>query len=150
MPALPLSQDQKDDALRLLAAWEEFKKANPGASQEKFAADCGWKTQGTINQYLHGRIPLNLSALLRMCRVLNIDPGSVSPTLAAQLPYQAIAMPSPALGERYASADETTRKLIDIALLEEDADALRQLSPSIVAMVRMVKAAIAAENKPNP
>lgn len=86
MPAQPLSPEQKEDASRLLAAWEAFKKATPGASQEKFAAECGWKTQGSFNQYLHGKIPLNLPALLKMCRVLQIEPSSISPRLAAQLP----------------------------------------------------------------
>ncbi len=148
MPAQPLSQAQKEDAARLLAAWEAFKKATPGASQEKFAAECGWKTQGSFNQYLHGKIPLNLPALLKMSRVLQVDAASISPTLAAQLPT-AQPLPPP-LAARLATADETTRKLVEIALLEEGDAALQQLSPSIVAMVRMVKTAIAADDQPAP
>ncbi len=146
MPALPLSPEQKQDAARLLASWESYKAANPGASQEKFAAECGWKTQGSFNQYLHGKIPLNLNALLKMSRVLGVDASTISPTLAAQLPSKP-AIPTQ-LAARLATADETTRKLVEIALLEEGDAALQQLSPSIVAMVRMVKTAIAADDTP--
>lgn len=145
MPALPLSQEQKEDASRLLAAWENFKKVTPGASQEKFAAECGWKTQGSFNQYLHGKIPLNLPALLKMCRVLGVDVSSISPALAAQLPAKQ-SIPTQ-LAARLATADEATRKLVEIALYEDNEAALQNLSPSLRNLIGFVKQQIAEEIK---
>lgn len=87
MPALPLNETQLADAARLKRAWDDYKKATPGASQEKTAAECGWKTQASFNQYLLGKIPLNLPALLKMCKAMGgINPAEISPTLSAQLP----------------------------------------------------------------
>lgn len=85
MPALPLSPERQEDARRLKSAWEHFKENAPGATQETLAADCGWKTQGAVNQYLNGKIPLNIPALLKFSAALKVEPGTISPTLAAQL-----------------------------------------------------------------
>lgn len=143
MPAQPLSPEQKEDAARLLSAWEAFKVATPGASQEKFAAECGWKTQGSFNQYLHGKIPLNLPALLKMSRVLRVDPASISPSLAAQLPTKP-TIPTQ-LTVRLETADEATRRLVEIALYDDDDAALRKLSPSLRNLIDFVKQQIAQE-----
>lgn len=87
MPALPLNEIQLADAARLKHAWNDYKRRTPGTSQEKVAAECGWKTQASFNQYLLGKIPLNLPALLKMCKAMGgINPADISPTLAAQLP----------------------------------------------------------------
>lgn len=96
MPAKPLSPAQKADAERLRAAWEAFKSSRPFATQEWLADKCGWKTQGAVNQYLLGKIPLNLTALLRFCAALGVTPVEISPDLAKPLgetPSAAIAPP---------------------------------------------------------
>lgn len=46
---------------------------------------------------------------------------------------------------RYEAAHDDTKKLIELALYEGDEEATRQLSPSLLAMVRMIKTAIAAQ-----
>lgn len=145
MPASPLSQEQLADAARLKNVWLAYKKSHPGASQEKLAFECGWKTQGAVTQYMNGKIPLNISALLKFSAALHASPDSISPSLAKQLQQAQLAQPMPELAARLASADEATRKLVEIALLENDESALSQLSPSLVAMVRGVKAVIAAQ-----
>lgn len=134
MPALPLSKEQLEDASRLKAAWEKYKEANEGASQEKIASECGWKTQGSFNQYIHGKIPLNLLALLKMCKAMGgLDPAEISPSLASDLPART------KLDARLAKADLATRRLIEIALLEDDPEAVQALTPSLVSLVRAVK-----------
>ena len=97
MPALPLNEAQLADAERLRRAWNDYKKRTPGTSQEKVAAECGWKTQASFNQYLLGKIPLNLAALLKMCKAMGgINPSDISPALAAQLPP---TLQTPAAGD---------------------------------------------------
>lgn len=85
MPALPLSPEQLEDAQRLRNIWELFKRAQPNMTQDLLAEACGWKTQGSVSQYMHGRIPLNLPAILKFARALGVDPEDISPTLALQL-----------------------------------------------------------------
>ena len=50
-----------------------------------------------------------------------------------------------ALQTRLASADTATRRLVELALYENDDAAASKLSPSLLAMVRGLKAAIAAQ-----
>lgn len=139
MPAQPLSPEQLEDAARLKAAWEKYKAVHEGASQEKIAAECGWKTQGAFNQYLLGKIPLNLVALLKMCKAMgDLDPFEISPRLAADLPATS------KLRDRISKADAATKKLIEIALLEDDDEAAQALTPSLVSLVRAVKEQIRA------
>lgn len=59
--------------LKLKAAWD-LKKAELGKklTQEKAAADMGFSSQGTVADYLRGRIPLNLSAAMRFARYLGV------------------------------------------------------------------------------
>lgn len=38
-----------------------------------------------MSQYLRGRIPLNLSALIKLSKALNVVPEAISPRLAAQM-----------------------------------------------------------------
>lgn len=82
-----LDRNELADAERLREAWE---KAKPvlGLSQEQVAFQCGWKTQGAFSQYLLGRVPLNLDALLKISRVLQADPRKISPRLTKLLGAQ--------------------------------------------------------------
>lgn len=85
MPAKPLNEEQLEDARRLREAFAAAKLRDPSLTQEKVAFICGWKTQGTVHQYLKGKIPLNLSALMKFSKVLNIDPDEISPSLVREL-----------------------------------------------------------------
>lgn len=86
MPAKPLTPEQKADSDRLRSAWDSFKHENGYATQEWLADQCGWKTQGAVSQYMLGKIPLNLPALLRFSAALGFSPQTISPALASQLP----------------------------------------------------------------
>lgn len=79
-----LSQEEQADARRLQAVWNRQKKAI-GLTQEQVAADCGWSTQGAFSQYLLGRIPLNLRAVVKLARALHVEPHEISPRLAHDL-----------------------------------------------------------------
>lgn len=78
-----MSVEQMEDALRLKRLWhEEFAGQ---ITQEEVAHRCGWKTQGAFSQYLHGKIPLNLSALLKISKALGVSPTRISPRLSTEL-----------------------------------------------------------------
>ncbi len=84
MPAQPLSADQKADAARLKAIYES-KKRELRLTQDSLAAACGWESQGTVSQYLNGKIPLNIEAALKFSRHLKCDISEFSPSLAEPL-----------------------------------------------------------------
>jgi len=78
-----LSEEQMADARRLKNLWDA--RFEGVISQEEAAHRCGWKTQGAFNQYLNGKIPLALSALLKISRALKVDPEEISPRLSAEI-----------------------------------------------------------------
>lgn len=145
--ASKLTPEEMADAKRLGAKFATL-KANTGMTKAQFAKE--FKVPGgasMISQNTSGIRPISLAQAKAYMRGFNCTLDEISPTLAAQLPTK-LAIPTQ-LTERLATADEATRKLIHIALLEEGDAALQQLSPSILAMVRMVKTAIAAEDSPD-
>ncbi|KAF1042582.1 MAG: HTH-type transcriptional regulator PrtR [Herbaspirillum frisingense] len=85
MPAKPLSSEQLEDAARLDRIFLARKEADPSLTQEALAHACGWKTQGSVNQYLKGKIPLNLPAILKFAHALGVQPHDISPSLAGML-----------------------------------------------------------------
>lgn len=84
MPAQPLSADQKADAARLKAIYES-KKRELRLTQDTLASACGWESQGTVSQYLNGKIPLNLDAALKFAEKLQCSVSEFSPRLAETL-----------------------------------------------------------------
>src|SRR5437764_11675008 len=80
-----LTDEEREEARRLSNAWDVFKAENRGSSQAWLAAESGLGTQGAVFQYLRGVIPLNLTSLLAICRVLRLDPREISPRLAGVL-----------------------------------------------------------------
>lgn len=88
MPALPLTQEQLDDAARLklrFAEWQKRQKeAGRPASQEAAGEMLGFN-QSALSQYLNGRIPLNVDAATRFASVLGCPVADFSPRLQAQL-----------------------------------------------------------------
>lgn len=76
---------QKTEADRLKAIYLDRKKHNPALTQEAIAETAGWATQSVVSQYLNGRIPLNLPALLKFSAILDFDPSEVSSRLGLGL-----------------------------------------------------------------
>lgn len=85
MPAKPLTTEQLQDANRLKLLFNRRKEEDSSFTQEKLAFVCGWKTQGAINQYLNGKIPLNLRALQKFSDALNVTLYEISPSLASEV-----------------------------------------------------------------
>jgi len=85
MPAQPLTEEQLADAERLKAVFIREKKSHKNLTQESLAEACGWKTQGTVSQYMNGKIPLNLPALCKFSEAMEVDPAEISPSLASTM-----------------------------------------------------------------
>lgn len=66
-------------------------KVSLGITQKEMAHRCGWRTQAAFSQYLLGRIPLNLDALIVISNVLKVHPQEISPRLAGRLSIPARA-----------------------------------------------------------
>jgi phage repressor protein C with HTH and peptisase S24 domain len=80
-----LTAEERIEAERLSAAWLAYKGAHKGVTQEWLGAETGLGTQGAVGQYLRGVIPLNLEALMAFARVLEFDPGHISPRLTSRI-----------------------------------------------------------------
>lgn len=85
MPAAPLSAEQLADAARLKSAFKKAQQSRRESgrpwSQEAIAAEAEVGNQSALNQYLNGKIPLNLKALISICRAIDANPAEISPDL---------------------------------------------------------------------
>lgn len=80
-----LTTAELDAAARLRSAFLARKRAE-GLTQERLAFECGWRQQSAASQYITGKIPLNLDALLKLSVALKVQPADIYPELAAGLP----------------------------------------------------------------
>ncbi|OZI61573.1 XRE family transcriptional regulator [Bordetella genomosp. 11] len=98
MPAQPLTPAQLADAARLRQLYEQWKQdrraAGEAASQEAVAALLGFNSQSSVSQYVNGRIPLNVSALLKFADLLSVKPDDISPDLANEIQRLAAVLPN--------------------------------------------------------
>lgn len=98
MPAQPLTPEQKADADRLKDIYEAKKEAL-GLTQDTLAAHCGWSSQGSVSQYLNGKIPLNLPAAIKLASALHCHVQDFSHQLAKALYLADTPPPPPSLNE---------------------------------------------------
>lgn len=75
-----LTESERESALRLRRIWER-KRLELGLTQEKVAYACGWSTQGAFGHYLQGKNPLNMDAVFKLAKVLQVDPRDIMPGL---------------------------------------------------------------------
>lgn len=75
-----LTQAERECAERLRRIWERKRQALE-LTQEKVAYACGWTTQGAFGHYLQGKNPLNIDAVFKLARVLEVDPREIMPEL---------------------------------------------------------------------
>lgn len=72
---------QAEEASRLKAIYKARKAEDPSLSQDRVAHECGWSSQSVVSQYMNGKIPLNITALISLSRALKFSPEEVSPRL---------------------------------------------------------------------
>ncbi|WP_346656550.1 XRE family transcriptional regulator [Pseudomonas sp. SWRI51] len=72
---------QAEEAARLKAIYRDRKAKDPSLNQDRVAHECGWSSQSVVSQYMNGKIPLNITALVSLSRALSFTPEEVSPRL---------------------------------------------------------------------
>jgi len=108
-----LTTEERAEAERLAAAWSRYRAEHKGATQAWLAAESGLGTQGAVSQYLRGVIPLNVEALAAMCRVMQMDPATISPRL-----MEKVVSP-----EQLAAAQEVFKNMrVRLEVVDEDDD----------------------------
>lgn len=88
----PLTPEQIAEAQRLREIYQlrvsesRARGDKPALNQTEVGERCEWKSpQSTVSQYLNGALALNLEALIRLAKVLDFEPASVSPRLAGEI-----------------------------------------------------------------
>jgi len=84
MPAKPLTPEQKQDAERLKGIYDERKKELK-LSQELLADEFGFSAQSVVNQYLIGRIPLNVKTAVKFAEHLRCRVSDFSPSIQHEI-----------------------------------------------------------------
>lgn len=84
VPAKELTAEQKDDSVRLKAAFKRWQaeldeRGEPSAQLD--VAHLFGFGQSALNQYINGKIPLNAPALQRFSTVMGVAPESISPSI---------------------------------------------------------------------
>lgn len=74
----PLTAQEKIAQQNLRAIWQA-KKKSLDLTQEKAAHLLGWSSQGTVGQYLLGRVPLNTDAIMKFAKLLEVKPTDIDP-----------------------------------------------------------------------
>jgi hypothetical protein len=85
VPSKPITPEQARDAQRLktaFKAWQQQRKAlGLPYSQDVITDGLGFG-QSALSQYLNGHIPLNGDALHKICSLIGVNPGAISPRIA--------------------------------------------------------------------
>lgn len=119
----PLTAEQLEDAKRLREIWlrkkAEAAQASPPVklTQLRVSQDMGWSNQSAFNQYIVGKIALNLPNLLRFATYFGVDPADISPSLAEQLPGHA---PGHAVNEPATAYGTPIARRARVPLLNDD------------------------------
>tara|TARA_R100001230_G_scaffold3259_1_gene1001 strand:+ start:333 stop:1073 length:741 start_codon:yes stop_codon:yes gene_type:complete len=75
-----------EESARLKEIYKARKREDKSLNQHIVADRCGWSSQGSVSQYITGRMPLNIEALLKLANALHFQPAEVSERLAPLLP----------------------------------------------------------------
>ena len=79
----PLTEDEKRAANRIKDAWLANKKKLK-LTQDRAAESVDW-SQSTFRGYMHGEFALNISAVLKFAKVLQIPAIELAPEIVSQL-----------------------------------------------------------------
>jgi transcriptional regulator with XRE-family HTH domain len=76
-----LTEPQRQAVERLNKIWNA-KKRTLELTQEKVSHLCGWHGQSAFSQYLHGRVGMAAEAVLKIAKVLKVEPTEIMPEVA--------------------------------------------------------------------
>lgn len=87
------TDDLIEEAARLKAIYKQRKKLDPTLNQARIAEVCDWAGQSVVSQYMTGKIPLNITALLKFSKALQFKPTEVSKRLLELYPFEDLEAP---------------------------------------------------------
>ena len=76
---------EKKAAERLRRLWK-LNKRKLGLTQATVAEACGWSNPSAFGAYLHERMALNIEAVLRLAKILEVHPAEIMPEITELLP----------------------------------------------------------------
>jgi hypothetical protein len=76
-----LTEEDMRALKRVRELWSDFKKKNPGISQDVAAARAGFG-QSAFSQFLLGRVPIRLSPAIKFARLFGVQPSAIRQELA--------------------------------------------------------------------
>lgn len=80
-----LTDADRRAAAKLRTLWADFKKKNPGISQETAAGRAGM-TQSALSQFLLGTVPMRITPVLKLAKLLGVPPTDIRDDLG-DMPY---------------------------------------------------------------
>jgi len=95
-----LTEEQSQAAERLRKIWKA-KRIALDLTQEKAALLCGWHGQSAFAQYLHGRVGMGLEAVIKIAKVLGVEPSEIMPEILKIWPDTAEFEPGPELPDLF-------------------------------------------------
>ena len=127
MPAKPLTAEQLEEASKLRALFESWqddqRKAGLKASQEAAAEQLGFN-QSALNQYLAGKIPLNIDAAIKFAELLGCAVSDFSPSVVEQVQKYSVAVGATSTGAPVRLVEPSRAP----PLIEEGLKAIAELS----------------------
>jgi len=88
-----LSSFEAQAAENLRKIWN-VRKGELKLTQESAAHALGWNSQGAFNQYLHGKVPLNISTIFKMAALLRCEYHEITPDIMAFAQIEAPTQPT--------------------------------------------------------
>lgn len=123
-----LSQQEALWLERFKKVWTE-KKGPLKLTQGAVGLSCGWKGQSAFSQYIGGLVPLNIEAVLRLAKVLQVHPAEIMPEIIDLLPTESLSA-SNALTAREMEALSLTNLIM--TLPDKQRNAIRRSAKTLV------------------
>lgn len=132
-----LTAREKAAQQNLFRIWSE-KKRGLGLTQDSAADKMGFKTQGAVNQYLNGRIPLNTDTVIKFAAILEVAPKEIDKEFGQFEAMKPTFTGKPDRLDIHAEIDQLPEGLLDKArhLLQYVKDTESRPAPSQAKAVR--------------
>lgn len=122
MPAKPLNKQELAEAAQLKSlfqAWQAKRKEQGEANSQEVAAALLGFGQSALNQYLGGKIPLNIGVAVAFAREFGVRVDQFSPTIASEIRAAALMVEDVQIGAPAAAAapkwiSEDAFRLLDL------------------------------------
>ena len=129
----PLTDLENQYRENLNRIWKD-KKTALKLTQDTLAKRAGWNTQTVFSQYLRGKMALNVTAVLRIAKELEVNPTEIMPDIADILPEVSnhLTQLTPKQKQAYYLAEQIMN------LPEEQIDAILSL-PAIIKTIKKLR-----------